>query len=62
MAAQKTILEQTKESRKTWNFKKGNATLNFTLRVDIQQDMKDFVELLERSVEEVKKEIEATKK
>ena len=47
--------------RKQWDYSKGETKLNFSLRINIKEEMKNFVELLERAVEDVKAQIEKTK-
>jgi hypothetical protein len=42
----KNVLQSTNTESKTWNFSKGNVQLNFSLRVDIKEEMKAFAELL----------------
>jgi hypothetical protein len=41
-----------------FTFRKANVALSFTLRVDIKQELEDFLELLETATVQVKKEIE----
>jgi len=45
-------------TNKTFNYAKGKVTLNFTLRTDVKNELKDFLELLKVAQEEVKNEIE----
>lgn len=42
----KTILEKVSVDRREFKYKKGLVELNFTLRIDIKQELKDFRELL----------------
>ncbi len=42
---------------KTFSYNKGNCNLNFTLRTDIKNELKDFKEILELALLEVKDEI-----
>lgn len=42
--------------KKTFNYKKGNTTLDFTLTLG-SQEVKDFIELLKQAVKDVEKEI-----
>ena len=58
----KKILKSTTDSKKTWNFSKGNVQLNFTLSVDVKQDMKDFLECLRAGIEAVENELKTIKK
>lgn len=46
-----------KVRNRTFSYTKGEVNLNFTLRTDIKQQLKDFLELLEIAVKEVKEEI-----
>lgn len=60
MAGDKTkFLQRDHVQRKTFNYKKANVNLDFTLRVDIKQELKDFLECLEAATADVKKEIES---
>lgn len=56
MAKNKAFVEANHTQSKSFSYKKGGVTLSFSLRVDIKQEMKDFVELLERAVVEVGEE------
>lgn len=38
-------------------YQKGGVSLSFSLRTDIKQEMKDFVECLEAAITDVKEEI-----
>jgi len=42
---------------KNFSYSKGKVGLNFNLRTDIKQEMKDFLELLEVAQKEVKEEL-----
>ncbi len=42
---------------KTFNFSKGVISLNFTLRIDTKDQLKDFLELLKEAVSQVEVEI-----
>ena len=42
---------------KNFSYSKGRVSLNFSLRTDIKQELKDFIELLKVAQEEVNKEI-----
>lgn len=42
---------------KTFSYTKGTVNLSFTLRTDIKQELKDFAELLVKSLEDVNLEI-----
>lgn len=54
---QKTLLIASNEEKKTWNYAKGTVNLNFTLRVDIKQQMKDWLEILDRAKADVEEEL-----
>lgn len=56
--AKEKFLTRGHVQNKTFNFAKGNVKLDFTLRVDIKQELKDFQECLEAALSDVKKEIE----
>ena len=43
--------------QKNFSYSKGRVSLNFSLRTDIKQELKDFIELLKIDQEEVIKEI-----
>ena len=43
--------------RKTFNFAKGKTTLNFILRTDIKNELKDFKQCLEAALSEVENEL-----
>lgn len=42
---------------KNFSYRKGNVQLEFSLRTDIKQQLKDFLELLKVAVTEVQEEI-----
>ena len=42
---------------KNFSYSKGSVSLNFSLRIDIKQELKDFLELLKVAQEEITKEI-----
>lgn len=58
MAQDKKILQREQQENRTFNYTKGNVRLNFTLRVDIKQEMKDFIECLEAALSDVNKALE----
>ena len=58
MSNKKKILERSNTESKTFNYVKGDVSLNFTLRTDIKQQLKDFLECLEVAVKEVKEELD----
>ena len=47
--------------RKKWSYEKGRMTLNFEIDVHNRTDLRDFLELLEVSVKDVKAEIHKNK-
>ena len=51
-------LKENHITNRTFNYSKGDITLNFTLRIDIKDQLKDFKELLEMAVKEISEEIE----
>lgn len=53
----KKTLRANKETRRSFSYSQGNASLNFTLRIDVKSELKDFLELLKIAVEDVTKEI-----
>ncbi len=53
----KDIVRKSSELRKTFSYDKGAVHLDFTLRIDTKQELKDFKEILLRAVEEVEEEI-----
>jgi hypothetical protein len=55
--AQKDIVKKTMEDRKRFVYEKGNVKLDFTLRTDIKQELKDWKELMENAMEDVEAEI-----
>ena len=55
--ALKDKLQNNSTTQKNFAYQKGNVSLNFNLRTDIKQELKDFLELLKVAVLEVEKEI-----
>ena len=53
----KKQLQTSNETKKTFNFSKGNVSLSFTLRVDIKTELNDFLELLKASQLEVENQL-----
>ena len=53
----KKILIRNHKNIRNFSYKKGNVSLNFSLRTDIKGDLKDFQECLEAALEEVKDEL-----
>lgn len=58
---QKKILTTTNESKKTFNYALDGISINFTLRTDIKKELKAGVEILERAIEDFKKELSTIK-
>lgn len=59
MTNTKKILQRDQSQSKSFSYKKGNVSLNFTLRIDIKQDLKDFKDCLIAAVDDVETEIQA---
>lgn len=55
--ANKNIIEKIMVIKKEFSFAKNGVQLNFTLRTDIKQQMKDFRDLLVEATEVLDKEI-----
>lgn len=53
----KTILENKSTTSKNFKYNKGNCRLEFSLRTDIKQELKDFQELLKIALKEVEEEL-----
>lgn len=51
------FLQKEQTQSKQFNYRKGNVSLNFTLRVDIKTELKDFKECLEAALADVSKEL-----
>jgi hypothetical protein len=47
------ILKTNNTTSKNFDYAKGNTSLKFTLRTDIKQELKDFLELLKVALKEV---------
>lgn len=59
MGKDKGVLRRdTAELRRQFSYNKGICNLNFTLRVDIKQELKDFLEILEAAKADVKAELD----
>ena len=55
-----SFFNQVKSDNKTtknFTYSKGKASLNFTLRIDIKNELKDFLELLKVAQKEVEDEL-----
>lgn len=57
MGKNKKIVETNNTTNKSFSYKKGGVTLNFTLRNDIKTELKDFLELLKVAQIDVEEEI-----
>jgi hypothetical protein len=55
------ILKKQHTDSRAFSYAKGNVQLNFTLRTDIKQELKDFKEVLQAALVDVDAEIEAKK-
>lgn len=53
----KNITARDHTQNKAFNYSRNGVTLNFTLRTDIKQELKDFLELLNEAVKDVSAEI-----
>jgi len=53
----KNKIISTTATNKTFEYLKGNVNLKFILRVDIKDDLKDFLDILKKSCEDLEKEI-----
>lgn len=53
------IRANTAEQYKKYDYSLNNVTLNFSLRVDIKQERKDFLALLKRAVSDIEKELKS---
>jgi hypothetical protein len=58
MSRNNDFLKRESTTSKTFNYAKGNVSINITLRNDIKQDMEDFVELLDALKADLLVEIE----
>lgn len=55
-----SLFNQVKTDNKTtknFSYTKGKVSLNFTLRIDIKNELKDFLELLKVAQKEVESEL-----
>ncbi len=57
----KTLQRNIDEVSRNFNYTKGNVRLNFTLRIDIKQELKDFKECLEQALKDVNEELNSKK-
>lgn len=51
------IIKTNNTTSKNFSYSKGKISLNFSLRTDIKQEMKDFLELLKVAQKEVELEL-----
>ena len=54
---EKKILKINNTTNKNFSYSLGAVSLNFSLRTDIKQDLKDFAECLKVAIDEVNTEI-----
>lgn len=54
----KNVTQRDHTQQRNFGYKRNNVQLAFTLRVDIKQELKDFLELLKVATEEVTAELE----
>jgi hypothetical protein len=47
---------------RSWQYSRGNVSLNFSLRIDEAKDLQDFLELLRTAAASVEEQLSATKK
>lgn len=55
--ANKKGITATNVEHKRWNYENGGVSLGFTLRVDVKEEMKNFLEMLKRAQQEIEAEI-----
>lgn len=55
------LKKDTGQRSRVFSYSKGDVSLTFTLRTDINIQLKDFLELLESAVVDVKEELESKK-
>ncbi len=53
----KKVLQAAATSTREFNYMLGDVNLKFSLRTDIKQQLKDFSQILERALEDVKAEL-----
>ena len=56
--ANNPIMETTTEEKKTFTYNYADIPFNVTLRVDIKEQLKNFLVILDRAREDIIKEIE----
>jgi hypothetical protein len=52
------VIQDESVVKRTFDYKIGVCNLSFTLRVDIKQELKEYAQLLERGLNDVKIELE----
>ena len=57
MSIFKNIVQKQTVETKQFNYSKNKMHLDFTVRVDIKNDMKDFRDLLLRAIEDIEEEL-----
>ena len=57
----KNLLTSTGTQSRSWEIKKGDVTLTFTLRVDIKQQLKDFRECALKAITEIDEQLKSMK-
>lgn len=55
---EKKMITTTTTANRTYGYRLGNVSLNFTLRNDTKQEMKDFLECIEQAKVDVTEELE----
>jgi len=54
---QKKIIVKGSSLKREFSYAKGTVTLNFTLRIDVKQELKDFKDLLLEGVKDIDTQI-----
>lgn len=55
--SQKKILQKDSTVSRKFAYVLGNVSLNFTLRIDIKQELKDFIEILKTAQRDIEEEL-----
>ncbi len=50
-------LKENHKIEKSFSYSKGDCALDFTLRIDIKDQLKDFKELLDKAIKDVKEQL-----
>lgn len=53
----KKILQTNNTTSKNFSYSKGDVSLNFSLRTDIKQQLKDFLEILKVAIKDVEEQL-----